>query len=206
MPTLKVWDSGQSAWIEVGGTPIVQQTTAPVTPVAGDLWIDTDEVYSVGSSSMLIAEQTVSGSAATSIIFSELDGLTHGGYIIEAHALLSNSTELDVSFPSQGTVVARRVTSQGSSAGGDAGSGAASPTLTVNFSGGTVWVYGFMTILPTATNTYTVGQYFQSGATTYGMWEQCVIPLSVNITSMTITSTTASGIGVGSTFRVYRRK
>ena len=47
MPVLKRYDAGSASWKRVsGGTDIIQQTTAPSSPVTGDLWLDTDAVPS----------------------------------------------------------------------------------------------------------------------------------------------------------------
>ena len=61
-----VWDATASEWIEIGQAavvaPIAYQTSAPVSPATGDIWIDSDdEVPSVDSTLYYRWTKTMSG-------------------------------------------------------------------------------------------------------------------------------------------------
>jgi len=179
MPTLKVYDG--SNWQYLGG----------------------------GASSLLVAETVVSGSAATSVTFSGLDGNAAGGYVLElsivgVNNVVDGSVYLHVNGDTTNTHYAGRYAQLGASY---TSSALAVPTIAQTDDG---W-YPLYSV-----NIDRIGGYFTafsqggfvSGVTSiisnsYIYKSDASI---TNITSLTITTAVASNLNIGSTFRLYKRK
>jgi hypothetical protein len=192
----------------VGGSGITKQASAPSNPNVDDLWLDTDAIASTQTTG-LIAEQVVTGSDTTSVIFTGLDGNSHGGYILVC--LCKNMQNSQVSLYINGdttatnyytdewyntaaTTLGRSVTNGSRVFYSDAGSNTHS-VVQIDRNVG-----GFPTMISEIvrkTAAYNIEQNKNSILGTVSI---------TNITSLSITHGSASGIGVGSIFRLYRRK
>jgi len=195
---------------------IPYQTSEPSAPSAGTLWIDSDDV-SAQSNSLLVAETIVSGSAVTSVTFSDLDGNTDGGYVLECSVLNSTSTVGEIAtyinsdtssnnadyhgvtvYTSYGTAdnTAKNTKTNGTSLTG-------SPLAANNTTSFICSIKRDQAGRVVYTNT--IAQNYGTDLTMYSAVTTKYTQVT-NITSLTVTSTVSSSIAVGSTFRLYRRK
>lgn len=207
MPVMKVWNATANEWQEVGnGLAVPYQTSAPSNPVAGQLWVDSDDTTVNG---LLVAEQIVSGSAVTSVTFSGLDGNAAGGYVLEGTLYNPTATNnnLWLSFNSNSAstdyymqyILGNGSTISGGRVNGNGFFGA----LAGNSSSGVAQI----SLDPKQYIRALIQTSQHDGSALYCITRSITsIVTFTNITGITMTADVASSIGVGSTFRLYKRK
>lgn len=205
--------------IAISGTNIPYQNDAPTSPSDGDLWIDKDAIAS-SDGSLLVAEIIVGsgtssgttyyvgdGSAVTSVAFSGLDGNAGGGYSLEAIwingvsqgdiQILVNSDSSATGYKYQYFIASGGLTYLGqpdNSSSICAGAVADSPmyaNVSINNVGGYFQAFSNVMRKSILTAEYGVCKY----AATIS-----------NITTVTLKATVANSIGIGSIFRLYKRR
>jgi hypothetical protein len=204
--TLKRYNG--SDWDRVGGgSPIIRAATAPSSPATGDIWVDTATSFAQGT--LLEAETTVSGSAVTSVSFTGLDGNAAGGYVLEGSfsgdagltsdvKIYFNGNTTDVNYYTEDVmaynstpVAIQRAYPKLCSPSTRGGSFNANITRTA---------YGY--IESTCTYSSYDGTYSRTGVAGVVFTAS-----NTNITNITVSSYSGTAvIGIGSTFRLYRRK
>lgn len=168
----------------------------------GSAW----ELIGGGGSSNLVAETVVSGSAVTSVTFSGLDGNAAGGYVLCSELISAggaagelwlyvNGDETGTNYYSQvlygaGTTVAAERTNSARIGAVDGTILSTTEICTVNsvYIANTQTSYGDASALMTQTMSTK-----KTGTVT-------------NITSLKLSSQIANQLGIGSTFRLYKRK
>lgn len=205
-----VWDA------VVGGSGIIKQTTAPVAPNVDDLWLDTDAIASQQTTG-LVAEQVVTGSPVTSITFSGLDINTYDEYIVSLDMMNATGSDADMFA---------YVNSDTSSNNTDYYAmlfytvySAADNSVSYTKANSPKWVAGNLPASVSCRTIMTIRRNYQGNIFMYSQFHggtgtattiynaSCRKNTTVtNLTSLTITSSVASSIAIGSTIRIYRRK
>lgn len=218
MPALKVWNSTTSQWVTVGGggggTEIPYQNDAPATPADGDIWIDKDAFPSTGGS-LLVAESIVSGSAATSITFSGLDGVVDGGYrLIGEFVTASSATNINAFLNGDTTTtnyqsdwIAWDTSVSGSTANSPYVGYYAGPSVVCTLDMELYVMPGvntyFNTVIKSFCNNFSSFATKTADSRIYNVVHNSA---ANNLTTITLTATTSGSFAVGSVFRLYRRK
>lgn len=198
--------------ISGGGTTITQQTTPPTTPSTGDLWLDTDATSSyLSGGTMLVAESVVSGSAVTSVTFTGLDGNAHGGYVLDATAIDGSNSAATLFFfcdTGDGTVSTTQTDYNCIYCGWEtnvAGGTLNSPHFGGYSTGGTRCTVIADILMNNSQVHYFARSYRGSNGSSYNIAGRRTTT-ATNLTKITIQSSATNGLGIGSTFRLYRRK
>ena len=167
-----------------------------------------EELGGGGSSSLLVAETVVSGSAVTSVTFSGLDGNAAGGYYLDMgciNALASaitlklyiNGDTTDTNYYRQYIYADSTSISANRSNLPKIASVAASKTLVTHLNINCVNNVAAWDIVSSDSNGSAMNVNFM-------YFER--VPATSNITSITLQGSDSSCIAIGSTFRLYRRK
>lgn len=214
MSVLKRWTG--SVWEEVGSGGIATttvarleaQTTAPSNPAINDIWIDKNS-YPATQTGMLLSEQTVSGAAVTSVTFSGLDGNAHGGYFLVCNHKSAANNPVSL-FINGDTTQTNYYTDQIYNSG--------TTTLARSYANTNQLFYADVSSNTTAFVfiNRTVDGYVsmvsdvvrKTGSFNIEQNRQCILTTGTvtNITSITLTHQTASGMSIGTSFALYRRK
>ena len=196
--------------IEGGGADIPYQNDAPSNPSDGDLWVDKDAI-ATGGASLLVAETVVSGSAVTSVTFSGLDGNAAGGYVLECVAGFTGTSVISADINgNKNTSIA--IVLAGATNGANAttyiGTTTTGAWVLSNDTTASKMVHGTTIFSPAAFNSVQAYSFYTSGSTNgLPRYQKAIFTDSIsNITSITLTSSAANSIVVGSTFRLYKRK
>lgn len=192
---------------------VISGTTQPLK-IGGILEDGSDAKISIGSdgtttvvgTGQLIAEYIVSGSAVTSIDIQNLDINTHKSYRIECEFANATATTSYISFYVNGDTTssnyyAQSMSRSGTASGGGRGNNAIHVSLIGNSESAVYGVIGLVN-----------GKYILRSNTTMDEGATIVVADEVvtkvasitNITQLTIMSSVANAIGVGSKVRIYR--
>lgn len=207
-------DDSPVTWTAAGGsggsgTSIPVQATAPSNPSDGDLWIDSDATPSGGGSASLIEAEVVVETATTQVVIDNLDGNADGGYRLDFSIVNANgsaATDFYLHVNEDTTVTNyyceyNLVYGSNNYVGNANTSAFASAPISGKCQGQTVIMcdnsrFNYISDLTSHTTTDT---------RIFSIYGNKTADVS-NITSITITAATSSGIAAGSTFRLYRRK
>lgn len=210
MAVAKVWDAGTSTWIEVGGGSVVAyQPVAPNTPKIGELWIDSDEQLSYNP--LLVAEQTVTGSAVTTMTFTGLDGDAHGGYEVVINLKNATaSTSTVACYANNLTTAADYYYVYIQNTTTPAVAASYSNTSYVGAIEASAHLSAYANIMTTQDRFFKI-KTFASRALTTSMLNGIIdtaktVALAENLTRLDFTSSVASSIAIGSKISIYRRK
>lgn len=204
-----------SSWdAVVGGTPIYQSSSAPSSPSTGDIWVDTGTSFA--QSTLLAAESVVSGSAATTITFSGLDGVTAGGYrIIGEFVTASSSTYINAFLNGDTTATNYQSDWMAWDSTTVSANTANSPYVGYYAGPSAVCTLDMELYVMPGVNTYynTVIKSFCNNFSSFSgktadskIYNVVHNSASNNLTSIALTATTTGTFAIGSTFRLYKRK
>jgi hypothetical protein len=196
---------------------------APLSPNVGDKWEDSSTTPSVwkewdgdswepikinsnqivGNNRLLVAETIVS-SAATSISFTGLDAIAHGGYVLTGHIINTSASTASYSFFMNNDTIQANYQYQylvGSGASTAAGSAnnasllSAGAGVTANFT---------LNIDPSSmSKTSIYGSVAATGSIVSAFLEKTAV--IANLTQLDIVGSVSNSIGIGSVIRLYRR-
>ncbi len=176
-------------------------------PTAQD-FVDLLDTLSADDASLLVAETVVTGSAVTSVTFSGLNGTVAGGYRLEGYItglpvaaylmLKPNGASATNTFGTSLKAVNTTVTSTYH------GTDAVIKLAENNWTGGSASIGRFVVDL---VNEVALVQFRGLEGSAFPSIVISHYQLNVGgTTSLTVESSTANGIGVNSTFRLYKRK